>query len=282
MLRMFARRSGQAVIPAGQDKVLFGISLPGDSVINNIRAKIHCHESSAGLAAFQSVRYAVEGWILPVLDPDSATTFDNIWDALVPKDTDVLTLDLDTVAGDGTPFFEPGEVDWSDVFDVGLRPERIYHRQRLLSFVNGASFKFQDNQTPFAMRWSAGDYFEINIARRLAVRQPSVLVFGFAAPALDDTTTTLEAALAEAEWAQVKYMEHVLERAMLHVLGVVESGAETPWEEATALIQKHLDPDVREDTAGRFSGGQWEALFEMMVDHSVVGTLEKQQVSTGR
>ena len=133
---------------------------------------------------------------------------------------------------DTSPFFEPGEADWTAVFDVGLRPERIYHRDRLLTIVNGSVFTYQDNQSPFNVEWRAGDSFSIHIGKRLRVRQPSVLVFAVAAPSMDDTTVTIQAALAENEWPQVKYMSHILERAMLHVLGVVEAGAETPWEEA--------------------------------------------------
>ncbi len=282
MLRMFARRSGQGACIVGTDEVMFGISLPSDTVIHDIRAKISL-TNTLEHSVQQACRYACEGWILPVHDPDAAPTFDNLWDTLVPKDTDVQTLDLDTGAADSTPFFEPGEADWSDLLDIGLRPERLYHRQKILTFSNGGPrFVFQDNQTPFSVIWLPGDSFRIHIRRRLRVRQPSVLLFAIAAPQTDDTTATQESALAEAEWGQVKYMGHVLERAMLHVLGVVEAGAETPWEEATALIQKHLDPDVREDTAGRFTASSFEFIFEAMIDHSVVGELAKQAVSTGR
>ncbi len=282
MLRMFARRSGQGACIVGTDEVMFGLSLPSDTVIHDIRAKISI-TNTLEHSIQQACRYAVEGWILPVHDPDAASTFDTLWDTLVPKDTDVQTLDLDTGAADSTPFFEPGEADWSDLFDVGLRPERIYHRQKILTLPNGGSiFTHQDVETPFTVIWIPGDSIRIHIRRRLRVRQPSVVLFAIAAPQTDDTTTVQESALAEAEWGQVKYMEHVLERAMLHVLGVVETGAETPWEEATAIIQKHLDPDVREDSAGRFTASSYEFVFEAMVDHSVVGTLEKHAVSTGR
>ncbi len=129
MLRMFARRMSQVTTVAAADQVLFGVSLPSDSVVHDIRAKVHLIGNSPGVAWGLAHMYAIEGWILPVLDPDVGDDYDDIWDALVPKDTDVQTLDLDTAALDTSGFYEPGEADWSSLFDVGLRPERLYHRQ---------------------------------------------------------------------------------------------------------------------------------------------------------
>lgn len=281
MNRIFARRLSYHFVGAGADEVVAGISLPSDSVINDIRVRIKL-SSTTIMSWDQAAMYAVEGWILPVLDPDSASTHDAIWDQLVPKDTDVQTLDLDTGASAGSPFYEPGEAEWSSMLDIGLRPERLYHRHRLLHVTDGASLVFQDNQSPFAQKWNVGDSFDINIKRRLRVRQPSVLVFGFASPNLDDTTATVESILAESEWGQVKYIQNVLERALLHLAGVVEAGAETPWEEASTLLQKHADPDVFEDSANKFTALAYDVYTEAMFDHSVVGTMGKVAVTTGR
>ena len=282
MLRMFGRRMSQVDLTAGTDQVMFGISLPSDTVIHDIRAKVKVIGQTHAINVGRAVMYAVEGWILPVQDPDAALGYDVLWDTLVPKDTDVQTMDLDTGASDTSTFYEPGEADWTSIFDVGLRPERLYHRHRTLTIVDGAVFRFQDNQTPFLVKYAAGDTFQIHLRKRLRVRQPSVLVFAAASPALDDTTATLQAALAENEWGQVKYAGHMLERAMLHVLGLVEAGAETPWEEATALLQKHLDPDVYEEVGAQFASENYDVYTEAMVDHSVVGELGKMAVSTGR
>lgn len=281
MLRMIARRMSQVRTAIGTDEVLFGISLPSDSVIHNIRVKVR------GAATADSVRstahiLAHELWILPVLDPDAGLALDTIWDNLVPKDTDIQTLDLDTAALDTTSFYEPGEIDWTAVFDIGLRPRRLYHRHTIKTIGDSAAFIFQDNQTPFAVKWIGKETFQVNITRRLRVSKPSMLLMACATPSLDDTTTTGQTALAEAEWGQVKYMTHLLERAMLHIFGVFESGAETPWEEATAILQKHLDPDLFEENGGSFSPVTYDLYTEAVIDHSVVGELGKTTVTTGR
>ncbi len=282
MLRLFARRMTSMDLSVGTDKVAIGWSLPSDTVIHNIRLKLSIGAQTA-YDIRKVIAYATELWILPVPDPDAGPSYDDSWDALVPKDTDVQTLDLDTAAADTSPFYEPGEVDWSDIFEVGVQPERLFHRHKLLTFYNGGPrFVYQDNQTPFTVLWIGGDHFVIEIKRRLRVRQPSVLVCGFASPNLDDTTAVLQGALNENEWPQVKYMGEVLKRAMLHVLGLTEAGAETPWEEATALLIKHLDPDVYEQTAAAFQTAAYYVTGEGMLDHSVVGDVSVGPVSTGR
>ncbi len=279
MIRMYARRALATQIAAGTDGVIFGMSLPSDSRINGINIELHANHVAA-LEIEQVTMFATEGWILPVLDPDAALNLNTLWDNLVPKDTDIETMDLDTGATDATPFYEPGEPDLTALFDVGLKPERIYHSNRMLTINNGSVFSFQDNQTPFNVRWVAGFKERIRIKRNFAVKNPSVLLFAVANPSLDDTTGTGPTALAEAEWGQVKYIGHVLERAMLHVLGVVEAGAETPWEEATALLKTHLEPNPFESNAGDFASAALQLTARGIVDHSVEGKLGTGQITT--
>lgn len=282
MIRMFARRTGNTLLITNTDVVAFGLSLPSDSVIHDIRAKISL-VSGTHLLHSQATMYACEAWIIPVVDLDAGAAFETLWDIFVPKDTDVQTMDLDKASADTAPFFEPGESDWSSLMDVGLRPERLYHRKRLLNLPNGGSVHtFQDNQSPFAVTYLAGDSFQLHIRKRLAVRQPAVLLVALASPSLGDTTAVGEAALLEAEWGQIKYVGHVLERALLDLFGVTETGAETPWEEATDLLQAHLDPDVREMTANRFQTLSFDVYHEAIIDHSVVGRLGSTAVTTGR
>ncbi len=281
MIRMFARRMAEKNVVSGTDEVLIALSLPSGSRINDINMEFSLHQSAV-LGIDSAVMYAIEGWILPVLDPDAASTMEVLWDTLVPKDTDVETVDLDTGASDTTPFFEPGEPDFTGLLEVGLKPERIYTASRILTMANGGSvFSFQDNQTPFAVNWVAGSKHRIRIRKNFAVSQPSVLVFAVGNPTLDDTTATEPTALAEAQWPQVKYIGNVLERAMLHLFGLVEAGAETPWEEATALLKLHLEPDVFEENAGFWQSASWRVFARGIIDHSVVGEMEKITVSTG-
>ena len=48
-------------------------------------------------------------------------------------------------------FWEPGEADWTALFDVGIRPELLYSRYRFLNAVENSLLTRQDNQTPFVV-----------------------------------------------------------------------------------------------------------------------------------
>lgn len=280
MKRMMAKRRTHKSIATGADEVLFGVSLPSGSRINNIRATFNL-SSNLITGLITGHMYAIEGWILPVHDPDLADTYEDIWDALVPKDTDVDTLDLDTEALDTTPFYEPGEADLSGLFEVGLVPERIYHRHQLVTLTSGHASMFVGVTAADVEQWMPADNFRLSIKKNYAIMQPSVLVFGCASPSLDDTTTTLPTAMAENEWARIKYIGDTLSEAMKDVLGLVEPGAETPWEEATDLLRKHLEPDLLEESAGQFAGSTWQVFSQAVIDHSVTGEISVNTITTG-
>lgn len=269
---------------AGVDFVLMGISLPSDTVVNsiNFHGGVVPAASAVELTPNQVTRYALEMWVLPIDDPDASADFDDVWDTLVPKDTDVQTLDLDAETADVQIFYEPGEVDWQSVFDVGIRPRRLWHHHKTLSINNTMGIRFVDSQTPFESKWQPGDQFSFRHSKPFRVTQPSVLLIGCGVPASDDTDTTIESPLAENEWPRVKYLGDTLILALHEVLGLTEATAETPWEEAADLLQRHLDPDVTETDGQFFAAAALRTYGEMVVDHSVVGTLSLQTVSTGR
>lgn len=283
-LRLIARRTAQVVASAGVDAVLMGISLPSDTVINSIRLQGGVLSSGGGseLDSNEVTTYAMEAWVLPIDDPDATADFDDIWDTLVPKDSDVQTLDLDAQTADTSVFYEPGETDWQALFDLGLRPDRVWHRVKELSINNTMGLKFVDSQTPFAPKWQPGDQFRFNLKRKVRIRNPSVFLIGVGVPAGDDTITVVESPLAENEWGRVKYLGDTLKMAMMDVLGIIEAGAETPWEDATDLLQKHLDPDVLEVTDGFWKAEALAVYGKMVVDMTVPGNVDVGTVTTGR
>ena len=278
MLRMIARRASQTQVGAGTDRVIFGISLPSDTVINRIQADVSVVGENIKDATV-ALWYAMRGYILPVHDPDATLNFDTLWDQLVPKDTDTQTIDLDTVAVDTSPFFDVGLADWTKLLDIGLRPRRIYNRERMMTIMTHAQLRFQDNVTPFLPRWVAGDAVKIDLRQRMYVRQPSVLVFGVASPSVGGTTSSVQSALTEVKWGQVKFMGDTLKRGLMSLIGLTEAGAETPWDEAVDLLQEHLDPDPFELTAGRWGADTWNVFTRAMIDHSVRGEIGVTTVS---
>lgn len=263
---------------------MLGLSLPSDTVIHDIKLKIDIVDQNEQRARAVALQYAIEGWILPVLDPDTPVDFNTMWDTLVPKDTSPTagSIDLDTSGSDSSPFFEPGIPDMTGIYDIGLRPERLYHKHKTLTINDGAITVFQDNEASFAVVWLPGDTVNIRIKRRLRVKQPSVLMFACASPDTLQTTAVVESSYGESSWSQVKYIKHVLERAILHELGLVEAGAETPWTEATDILRAHLEPNMMEETTAYYQTATYDVQTEMLVDHSVPGELSNITISGGR
>ncbi len=276
MIRMFPRRRSQILINAGVDKVLFGISLPSECRLNNLHATVHVLGVGVHPVTVATM-YAIEGYILPVLDPDAGVDLDDIWDALVPKDNDTDTIDLDTQALDTTSMFEPGESAMTEIMDVGLQPERIYATQRMNTFAN-AGFRQEETSV---LEWSVANVHRIKLGKRYYVKQPSVVLFALGNADTLDTDVTARTALAENEWARVKYIELVLQQALMQHFGLVEAGAETPWVEAAQLLRKYIEPDVFEQSGGAFASETLRAYANVTMDVSVPGQMGKIQIGTG-
>lgn len=278
-MRLIANRTRQFSIALNTDGVIGGISLPSGTVLNGINGHVDMH-AETDLSSQEVVMYGCEAYVIPVIDPDTAVTFDALWDRFVPKDTDTQTMDLDTTAVDATPFWEPGETDWSEIFDLGVRPVRLFRRLRMFTPASDRSWMFLDTESPFAKLWRARDAFDIKVKKRVRVTVPSVVVLAVGSPSTDDTTATVESTLLENEWGQVKYMGETLTRAQLSLLGLGGVGGGAPFDVAVDLLQKHLDPDVIEEDADSFKGVTWQGLARMKFDHTVPGTMGEPSVAT--
>ncbi len=273
MIRALAHRTFQRPVVGGADGVMAAFALPSDTVVHSVRGYVNV-EGVTLLTAQEIAMCAVEAHVLPVLDPDGASIPDTVWDTLVMKDSPLTTLDLDTGSVDASPVFEPGETQFARVLDVGLQPKRLMHQHRMFSLGNGSLFQNQDNQTPFAVEWIPGGRFNVNIGG-FRVSQPSYVMVGVAAPTMDRTTTTIPGVAVENDWPRLKYLELVLEQALISLMGLVEAGAETPWEEATTLLKRHLDPEVFESDGDQFQAATYSCFGEIQCDMSVPGTMDK-------
>ncbi len=271
-IRALAHRTFQRPVVGGTDGVMASFAMPSDAVAHSLRGYVNV-EGTTLLTAQEIAMCAIEVHVIPVLDPDAATVPDTLWDQLVVKDSPITILDLDTGDPNTPPMFEPGESAFARVFDVGLLPRRLMHQHRMYSLGNGSLFQNQDNQTPFAVEWIPGGQFRVNVGG-FRVSQPSYVMVGIGAPSMDRTTVTTPGVASEADWPRLKYLELVLEQALISLMGLTEAGAETPWDEATTLLKAHLDPEVFESDGDQFQGNTWTCFGEMQLDFSVPGTMD--------
>ena len=278
MIRMFPRRRVELDIEAGFDSILTGLSLPSDTILNGMWATIHVM-SKVVLPWTTGLMYQLQGYILPVLDPDAAPTFDVLWDTLVPKDDDTDTIDLDTGQADTSSMFEPGEMALAEVMDVGLQPQKVYSKQYMRTAANARLVQEEAG----VLEWAFADVHKIRIGKRRRYRcdGPSAIVFAIGNPAMDDTEINVLQSLTENEWPRVKYIGTVLEQALMQHFGLTEAGAETPWVEAAQLLRKYLEPDVQEENAGAWGATTLRLFANVTFDVSVTGEMEQIQIGTG-
>lgn len=271
-----------SAVSSDTDSILAGVWLPSGAILQGVHGEISIVGSTQSLLSTVGV-YGLEGWILPVEDPDTVGTMNAVWDFFVPKDGTADLLDLDTAVSDSKPFYEPGEISWEFLFDIGRNARRIYHRHKFLSAANGAIMTRQDVETPFLDHYFPGDVQRVSVERPIRVTGPSLVAFAGTSPLGDATSATAAvAAFTEPEWGQIKYIDHVMERAMMAILGLTEAGAESPWEEAADLLREYLDPLVLENNAGALAVNAWNFFGELVFDIIVPGKLPLGMLTGGR
>lgn len=257
------------------DTVMTAFDLPAESVLRNIRCKMDIIGVQIALEREKAVMYALAAYLVQLDDPDEVISYESLWDQRVQKSTDVDLIDWNTGSTDTTPFWEPGEAIFEEVFESGDLPQRLWMRKKRLTFADpgSAGLRFQPSESPFEPQWMPADIATFNLNKPIRVSKPSVVMVGMSNPALDDTTTT-RPMLTEFEWGQIQYIVPTLERAFITLSALTESGAESPYEEAPALLRKHLAPDVFEETAAAFLTEAFNVFGDLQFEHTVPGTME--------
>lgn len=279
-MRLFGRRYSAIDVSVGNDQVMFGYPIPSGGVLNNIWVNAHLIGPEGVL--FQSaVMYGISAFVIQVPDPETAINFGTLWDNFVPKDVAESSgaFDLDTDAADVTAEFEMGELDIDAIFDMTPNaPLQIFRRRKMLTVAQGAVNYEVINAG--ADLWTPGDVLNTQIKRNVRVNAPSAVVMACSSPAMDVTTTTQEVTPSENEWAWLQYLEMGLEQAFIHLMGLVESGAETPWEEAGAFVASLLERAAVEETAGSFAPVVWRVFTAATIELTVPGSMSQKVLSS--
>lgn len=273
MLKMVMRKISHQLVAADKDVVVAAIPLPQGGILTRIDIIQKVIASPGSLLAINKcVMYGMDGYVVPVIDPDTATTYDTAYDRLVPKANKGEDIDLDTTTVDAKPTFEPGSVQVNQLFQMtGLAPRRIFKRRKLLSFADigpvvGGGTAVDD--------WTPAEAWKSTVNARVRVDKPSFVIFAFSNPALDNTQAgAWVPPVGEAEWGILQYLEKFLEDAFVRVLGLVETGAESPYEEAEAYIERLLADKLFEKTADAFHPQSFDVFTQATFQISVPGRL---------
>lgn len=269
-LRIIGRRlSHIGSIAATTDRVVVQYPLPKGCTLR--RVFLECHVlGPATLTLTQTVLYGVSGFVVPILDPDTPDSVDDIWDIMVPKDVANAAgvFDLDQVTADVGAEFELGEPDLTGIFGVANNePIEIFRRRKMITVANNPTgFTRQDGA---ADTWLATDFFSTTIKRRVMAARHSYVLIGFSAPGTANTDAAVKQTITESEWVMMTYLETFIENAIMNLMGLVETGAETPYVESAAFVAELIEDTMEEDTAGAFVAAPWNvftrATFEVEV-----------------
>lgn len=270
MTRLIGRRLAMRTIAIGSDQIVAAFPIPRGGTLNSLFLDTHLiAQDGASLATHQMAVYSIAAYVVPVPDPDAQLTFEAAWDRLVPKDTAVLSqIDLDTTAADTNPESEPGEVDLSQLFNMtGLNPRKIFARHKYLTYANsmgavgGAAL---DN-------WHPADHFTTTIRRKVRCSMYSYALVAVSSPFMAAHVTAVWDSPTEAEWGILQYLDVFIEQMFIASLGLLESGAESPYEEAEQFIHELLEDSLVEDTTDAFHPLIWNAFCRSTFDISVPG-----------
>lgn len=279
-MRVFGRRYVERTIGIGSDQVIIGYPIPAGGTLKNVWFNIHLI-GAEGVVFKTAVSYGISGFVVPILDPDAAPSYTTVWDTLVPKDiNDAAGLfDLDTAAADTKPEFEMGEADIQALFDLTPhKPVEVYRRRKFLTIANAmANYEIKSAADDL---WTPAEFINGQIKRNVSVKTPSVFMLGVSSPSLDQTSTTDPLTPSEVQWAQYQYLEMTLEQAFINLLGLVETGAETPWEEASTFISDLIESVAFEEDAGAFHPMAWRCFCNSTIEVSVPGRKNMNVISS--
>lgn len=273
MRRLIRRTQFQRSITAGTDGVVSGMWIPANSRVRRSACKIE-FEGATIIDSLQGLMGGASAYFLPVTDPDSTGTMDNMWDTGVPKDSGTNTMDLDTAAVDTTPEYEPGMLKWENIYDIGSEVKKLWE-EHFQSNIRNSGTMHRDPATPFGAQYIGGATL---LGRTGAFRtaHPGLLCYGASSPLTTTTSSTVQlAALAEEDWGRVQFVDHMMEQAMLAVIGLIAAAASEPYTEAAQLLRTYLAPNVLETTAGYWTPETWFVTGEAIYDIEVPGEFPK-------
>lgn len=224
----------------------------------------------------RAAMYGMAGFIVPATDPDDvAVTVDVLWDRFVPKDADFAAggFDLDTDAADANPEFEMGEPDLGGLLgDLVNSPKEIFSRRRMITFPKMPLGFERVSAAPDI--YVPVDEFSAKVTKKYRAAMHSMVLFGVSSPVMTDTQAIGAMTIpSEFEWYMQTYLETVLEDAAKSIIGLTESGAETPYIEAMNYLGELLEDNAIEEGTLLVAMG-WNVVAEFMFDVWVPGRFQ--------
>jgi hypothetical protein len=240
--------------------------------LNNVWLDVSVMADSA-ISVHGTVLYGLSGFVVELEDPDSSHSYDFIWDHMIQKDMaegyNILSLDTGTSVND--PAFEVGQIDLFQLFGDNLQGNmQIYQRREMLTFPKRPVAYDTSNDTFFPM-----DAFKVHVRRGPRVRGASVAMFGFSAPAMDQTQVATADAIGatpvDTEWIMTMYAEVFLYDYWKQLVGVLGAANVEPYDSVAAWFAKLMEDKMWETATGLIIPSDYTVTTKATWDMSVPG-----------
>lgn len=266
-MEVVVRQIRQAVVGVNTDRVLHSMWIPAGGKFLGATINVHCmvHDVNKSVGGM----YGANAFQVPVDDPDATIIAEVLWDRQVPKDIEEApgAFDLDTGTALADPEFAIGEVDIAGIFDYGPREMPGARRRKLITFANSRSAYEGSTVDTYSML----DTYSVTLGEQERVDAPHAVLYGFSSPSWDETQT-LWTSPAEDQWINLMFPRWTMEQALVELLGQVETGAESPFEDASAFLLNHIEPDAVLETTGSLVAQPWTVFSQATMVMDVPGT----------
>lgn len=279
-LILYPQRFTSQTVDPNTDSVVFGIQIPSDSEFQGLWGKLH-GITEGDIDVHNAVWCGMSMYMAAHADPDDLTSFETLWDEIVPKDNLEVpgSFNLDQATADTSPDFNLGEPDIQMLFDMGQPPIKLWERQELISFASsptGHTVVSADMDD----YWPTFVWDRIRVRRQVKTTVPTLMMAGFSSPDTPAQTTTLPV-VTENAYQIIKYMKSMLEYAWVEWMGLTEAGAESPFENIAGIIVGYLEPAAFIEVAARMPAIGWQVWGQFRAQIKVPGELSIGHLSAG-
>lgn len=264
-MRVIARSVGAQQIAGNVDRVVVSMPLPKGGKLISVHGEVHIiGEEDQPTNRFMA--WGMSGVLVPIPDPETAITFNALWDNVVVKAADPTLvaatnlLDFDWDTANTGPEIEPGEMDIDALLGLTQgQKEFIPPRLSWMSWAKGRQGGFiagtPDDYLP-------SDFKTYRSKRALVADVPSALMIAVSSPVLDEVellaANTTPA--SSAQWYQLQNMDETMRDFAKMQAGLTDAGAISPYFDATALIADLVARDMLDESGTLFNSVSWTTL----------------------
>lgn len=264
-MKLIARTNGAQAVAANADVVLGAMPIPKGGTLLSVQGEVHVISADEDKPVIGFYGYGFAGELVPIVASDVADAYQDIWDNVVVKASDLTTsagtntFDFDWDTADTGPMIEPGEIDIDALLGMGAGQKTIIEpRIEWISWAKNRQGGFIAG-TPDD--WQPSDFKTFRSKRRLTAEVPSAALLTVSNPLLDDVRGAAAniSPSGENEWWMMTNMEDTMRTLGKMQAGLSETGAETPGSESAQMLKELVAQPLLTDS-GLWLDASWIAM----------------------